>query len=78
MSDYDFSRNNSFRSADAAPLARRLNVPFVLMSLAARRKAPHAASASPEPTEMRRTLRSVSWCPYCKANLGTFAKKKTK
>ena len=43
-------RNSSFNSAEGALLARRLNVPFVLMSCAARRKAPQAASARPEPT----------------------------
>src|SRR5437660_9366815 len=60
-SSYNFCRNNSFKSADEALLARRLNVPFVLMSLAPPRNAPHAARARPEPTEMRRTPRSASW-----------------
>ena len=60
-SSYTFCRNNPFKSADEALSARRLNVPFVLMFLAARRNAPHAASARPEPTEMRRTPRSASW-----------------
>src|SRR5919201_4297506 len=59
--NYDFSRNNSFRSAEVALFAKRLNVPFALMSFAARRNTPHAANASPEPTEMRRTPRSVNW-----------------
>ena len=58
--NHDFSRNSWFRSADAALSARRLNVPFVLMSCAARRNAPQAARARPEPTEMRRTPRSAN------------------
>src|SRR5215510_862235 len=53
-------QNSSFKSAEGALLARRLNVPSVLISLAARRNAPHAARARPEPTEMRRTPRSTS------------------
>src|SRR5206468_6837567 len=57
---HNFSRNSSFRSAEGALLARRLNEPFVLMACAARRNAPHAANARPEPTEMRRTPRSPS------------------
>src|SRR5438034_2124414 len=52
-------RNSSFKSAEGALLASRLNVPSVLISRAARRNAPHAASANPEPTEMRRTPRSA-------------------
>src|SRR3954469_19285449 len=52
-------RNNSFKSAEGALLARRLNVPFALISRDARRTPPHAASASPEPTEMRRTPTSA-------------------
>src|SRR6266581_1894460 len=53
-------RNSSFNSAEGALLAKRVNVPFALMSCAARMKAPQAASARPEPTEMRRTPRSAS------------------
>src|SRR5436189_1119201 len=59
--NHDFPRNSWFRSPDAALLARRLNVPFVLISCAARTNAPHAANARPEPTEIRRTPRSVNW-----------------
>src|SRR5437762_14140816 len=32
LDDHAFPQNNLFRSAEAAPLARRLNVPFALMS----------------------------------------------
>src|SRR5689334_1103434 len=52
--------NSLFKSAEGALSARGANVPLSLIARAARRNAPQAANARPDPTEIRRTPRSAS------------------
>src|SRR5436190_23097180 len=52
--------NRSFSSPNEAASARESNEPVVAMLRAARMKAPQATRASADPTEMRRTPRSLS------------------